>query len=138
MDYTSLKSSIKKHEGKRYTLYKDSEGVSTIGYGHNLENNPLSEKAIEQILDDDIQKAVEAARVFVPYYEQLNDVRQEVVVEMIFNLGHTGFSKFIKMKKALSEFDYDRAALEMINSKWAGQVGERAVTLSRLMKTGSY
>ena len=133
MNYLALEL-IKEHEGLRLTMYDDTEGVPTIGYGHNL-NRPISEEAANQILKDDVQTAVLDAASF-GWFHNLNDVRKAVIIDMMYNLGLTRFKKFQRMDKAIRDEDYELAAYEMLDSKWAHQVGSRAEDLATIFSRG--
>lgn len=111
----------------------------TIGIGHNVESNPLSNAVIEQICSDDIDIAIkELDRSWSHWKKDLADPRQNVLIEMVFNLGYPRFSTFQKMIKAITVKDYDKAATEMLSSKWAVQVGRRANHLADQMRLGKY
>ena len=128
---------IKRHEGLCLKPYIDTTGHMTIGYGHNLEEG-ISERIAEEMLREDINKAYRNYWLFIPQSVQmkLNKKREEVVVEMIFNMGIKKVLTFRKMLKALAEGDFDRAADEMLDSKWARQVGKRAEELAQIMREG--
>ena len=64
-----------------------------------------------------------------PWWRNLNDNRQRVIANMCFNLGHPRLSKFKKFIQAMQVSNWERAAVEMMDSKWSGQVGDRAVRL---------
>lgn len=136
MNIERLRKSLKQHEGRRLSPYKDSVGVLTIGYGRNLEAVGISEDEAELMLDNDMRRAYEAARVLVPVFGLLSEPRQEAIVEMIFNLGAAGFGKFSKMLSALNRHEYDVAADEALLSKWAEQVGSRATKLAEMLRVG--
>lgn len=132
MDRQKLEDSLIVHEGIRNLPYEDSVGVLTIGVGHNL-GKPISKAAIKQILNDDIDECLsELDRVFTTWRCHPDNV-QRVMVEMMFNLGAPRFQKFRKMLQALHEKDYQTASKEMLDSKWAKQVGQRAKTLSEMI-----
>ena len=133
MNYLALEL-IKEHEGLRLKMYEDSVGIPTIGYGHNL-NRPISEEAANQILKDDVQTAVLDAASF-GWFHDLNDVRKAVIIDMMYNLGLTRFKKFQRMDKAIRDGDYELAAYEMLDSKWARQVGSRAEDLAAIFSRG--
>lgn len=128
---------IKRHEGLRLSPYRDSQGNLTIGYGHNLDAKPISIRAAQVILEDDIRDAWMELQ-FVPheYWQHLSTKRKEVLVEMIFNMGAKGLMSFKRMLAALARSDYDAAAREMLDSRWARQVGSRAEELAQIMKEG--
>ncbi len=126
---------LKIDEGFRGKPYKCTEGKTTIGYGRNLDANPLSEEEAEYLLKNDLNKVLKDA-VKLSYYSELNPKRRAVIINMVYNLGITRFKKFIKMNAALAARDYDLAAVEMLDSKWAVQVGDRAIRLSDQMSRG--
>ena len=123
---------LKKHEGFREHIYIDSIGVLTIGYGFNLETVSLPRPVAELWLAFEIDKKEDALEKF-DWYNDTDAVRQEVLLDMAYNLGVNGLLTFRKMIKALENRNYMEAAAEMLNSKWARQVGQRAVRLSELM-----
>ena len=139
MNRQRLIDSLIGHEGIRNLPYEDTEGHLTIGIGHNLDAMPLSPRAIEVICQDDIAVAEgELDKNWNRWRQNLSDPRQNVLVEMVFNLGYPRFSKFVKFIEAIVAHDYDKAAEEMLDSKWAVQVGRRATNLAKQMKTGQY
>ena len=131
----ALISSVKRHEGLRLKMYKCTAGKNTIGYGRNLDDVGISADEAELMLKHDLENAEQDAKKF-PVYEKLNQVRKDVIIEMVFNLGYSRLSGFKKMFAALERKDYDGAANEMLDSKWAGDVGERARTLAYFMRIG--
>ena len=139
MNRQRLITSLIEHEGVRNLVYEDSVGILTIGIGHNVEEVPLTSAAIEFICNDDINIAVaELDREWNHWKRDLSEARQNVVIEMVFNLGWPRFSKFKKTIQAIKDKDYDKAADEMLDSKWAEQVGRRAENLAKQMRTGKY
>ncbi|MCB0344596.1 MAG: glycoside hydrolase family protein [Bdellovibrionales bacterium] len=144
---------IELHEGRRNDVYADSVGVATIGVGHNLEqcatadeiarlrSSGATEEQIERWLTEDIANAErELDRVFgsEQWYQNLSDNRRVVLVDMCFNLGLTRLRKFERMFGALRSGDFEAAAVEMLDSHWANQVGERAIRLSEMMRFDCY
>lgn len=139
MNRQRLLDSLIGHEGIRNLPYEDTEGYLTIGIGHNLDNVPLSPRVIQMICEDDIASAeADLDSLWNHWKQDLSDARQNVIVEMVFNLGWTRFNKFVKFKQAIEDKDYDTAADEMLDSKWAKQVGRRAENLAKQMRTGQY
>lgn len=124
---------LKKHEGFRKRMYKDSVGVPTIGYGFNLETIELPKPVAELWLAFEIDKKQKQLERF-HWYNTLDAVRQDVILDMAYNLGIDGLLEFKKMIKALENEQYDEAADEMLDSRWAGQVGRRADNLAELMR----
>ena len=131
-----LRAQLYLDEGKRNSMYLDSVGVATIGVGHNLKDRPISDKAVEQILSDDIDIAEKDARRLLPNFDSLSPVRQAVVINLSFNLGHARLAGFVNTLKAINQGRYEDAAAGMLASKWATQVGARAKRLADAMRIG--
>ena len=132
----ALYNELKRDEGYEEKPYLCSANKLTIGIGHNLEDRGLSESQIESIFWDDIQVAERDLNAIYPDWRELSDARQRVLLNMVFNLGRTTLSKFVKMWAAIKEERWERAAAEMLDSKWANQVGDRAKRLAVLMING--
>ena len=128
-----LISLLKKHEGVELKPYRDTEGLMTIGVGRNLDHNGLRMVEVEFLLMNDLKDCMEEAGTY-HWYKDLSGVRKAVIVSMLFNLGKPRFDKFVKFQAAIAEGLYDRAATEMLDSKWAKQVGKRAIELSMMMQ----
>lgn len=123
---------LKRDEGLRLTIYQDTEGVPTIGYGHNL-RTPISLEIAEAILHEDLRRIEGAVEHLLPWISQLSEARQGVLFQMAFNLGPGALLTFRAMLAALKEADFRRAGIEMLDSVWAKQVGDRAVRLAQQM-----
>ena len=132
-----LIENLKRHEGLRLKPYLCSEGKITIGFGRNLEDMGISEKEAEMLLMSDIQRCYEELGVF-SWFHDLDQVRQEAMVNMLFNLGLPTFLEFKRTLKFMAEGAYSQAAEEMLDSKWARQVGDRATELAYMVETGQY
>jgi lysozyme len=131
----TLRQSLITHEGWRNLPYDDSEGNETIGVGH-LMTNPISQAAINQILDDDINSAIAHLERYFKDWRKHSDNRQNVLVEMMFNMGARRLGGFKLMWAALERQDYAEAAKQMLDSQWHKQVGKRAETLAKIMREG--
>ena len=132
---------IKQQEGLRHFVYKCSEGRYTIGYGRNVDvagGKGVSIEEAEYLLANDL-KAIQSHLVnALPVYLELNDARRAVITSMAYNLGVKGLLKFKKMISALARQDYETAADEMLDSRWAKQVKQRAADLAQMMSVGLY
>lgn len=128
-----LKAMLIKHEGKRSKVYTDSVGIQTIGVGRNLEDVGLSEDEIMYLLENDIKRVLNDCWHHLPWFGDLSQERQYVIIDMVFNLGIHGFLKFKKLIAAIEKEHWQEAAREMINSQWAVQVGQRAAELAAIM-----
>ena len=153
-----LITQLAKHEGVVLEVYKDSLGFDTIGIGRNLEDRGIAdlelahmEKTMSEIYKDGITKEeayfladkdVEIVERELlnshPIVRELDAIRQRVLVDMAFNMGIPRLSKFIRMWGAIDKQDYESAAKEMQDSRWARQVKSRADTLSYAMEYGQF
>jgi lysozyme len=139
-DRLKLRAAVKEAEGFRGQMYTDSEGFWTIGFGRLIDPSKgghITTDEAEYLLANDLKRA-ELQCESLPVYHELSPVRQAVLIEMCFNLGLEGLKGFKRTLRAISEQDYDEAAVYMLESKWARQVGRRAVRLSEQMKTGQW
>lgn len=130
---------LKIDEGCRLTAYQDTVGVWTIGYGHTggvKKGDKITQKEADDfLLGDVIEAAIDASSLPVDF-DGLNAVRQAVLINMAFNLGKARLLAFKRTLFAILIRDFDNAALYMLQSKWAKQVGQRAIRLAKQMKTG--
>ena len=133
----NIQELIAKHEGLRLEPYQDSVGVWTVGYGHNCQTKTISKYIAEMLLGEDIRDAFQDCQRF-HWFEDLDEVREAVVVDMLFNLGLPRFRKFKKFIGWMALGEYELASVEMLDSKWAKQVGKRAIELSHMMKLGEW
>ena len=138
-----IKQRIKEHEGYRDTVYSDSLGFATIGYGHLVlptdnfvEGVTYDKETLEEVFDNDFKIAVDSARDLLRNIEH-NYIIFGVLVEMCFQLGKPKVSKFNKMFIALKEKDLDKASAEMINSRWHKQTPKRCESLANIMKNAN-
>lgn len=136
---------IKRHEGLRLFPYKCSAGKWTVGYGHNLDDNrepvpsgPITVEQAEEMFRRDFYAAKIACMRVVPNFSTLDDVRRAALVDMAFNLGEAGLSTFRKFLGAIAVRDWVEAGRQMLNSRWAGQVGIRATRLVFMVLTGEW
>ncbi|MEW8228526.1 MAG: glycoside hydrolase family protein [Candidatus Thiodiazotropha endolucinida] len=131
---------LQRHEGEvtekgMHMPYKDIYGNWTIGHGHNLANG-IPRFIADQLLRYDYAQSVQELRQSYAWYDELDKVRQDVLSNMCFNLGIERFGGFVRMIAAIETGDYEEAAIEMLDSKWATQVGDRADELAGQMRTG--
>ena len=142
MNMDRLLKSVKQHEGYRNKVYLDSLGKRTVGVGHLCvedhweDHKEYSEKYLMKVLKDDLKNAIEGAERLLKGCRILDSLAREIVIEMVFQLGETGVSKFKNMLKALEEGpDYKTAATEMLDSRWAKQTPNRAKKMSDHMRS---
>jgi len=136
MNPTRLKIQLVRHEGLKLKPYKDTVGKVTIGVGRNLDDVGITSEEAMLLLENDIAKCAKGLRDNLPWFEQLDEVRQRVLLDMAFNLGINGLLKFKKTLGFVQAGEYGLAATEMLHSQWAEQVGIRSSTLSYMMRVG--
>lgn len=132
----SMREQLVIHEGLRLKPYKCTAGKLTIGIGRNIEDNGISMEEAYMMLDNDIARVESELIARFPWFCDLTPIRQGVVIDMVFNLGISRFLKFKKTIAAIGSGNYKTAAKEMLDSDWAKQVGNRAMTLAKQMETG--
>jgi lysozyme len=123
------------HEGRRRFPYADTVGKLTIGCGRNLTDRGLSESEIDFLLMNDIRECTDDLKTFV-WWDDLDEVRRNVLIDMRFNLGSAGFRRFKATLAAVAMGDYVTASDQMRKSKWYRQVKGRGERLARMMSTG--
>lgn len=124
------------HEGLRLKPYRCSAGKLTIGVGRNLEDVGLTEEEALLLLGNDISRVITELDQNIPAFSSLDEIRKRVLVDMGFNLGINRLMKFRRMLAALETGDWSQTAVEMMDSRWARQVGSRAERLKLMMETG--
>ena len=136
MNMERLMKSVKAHEGFRNSVYKDTLGKRTVGYGHLCvedhweDNREYTVPELERVLEAALNNAIQGSEELCSNCPVLDDQAKEIIVEMVFQLGKTGVSKFRNMWKALKVPDYPTAAKEMLDSRWAKQTPGRAKEMS--------
>jgi len=141
MNRQRLRNQLIYDEGVRSSAYQDSEDLWTIGVGRLIDEKKggkLSADEIEYLLDNDIDKIINQTTREFDWYYDLSEIRKEVILNMAFNLGIGGVKKFKNMIGALKRHDWEDAAREMLDSKWSGQVGQRAIRLSEAMRLDNW
>ncbi|MBP7563692.1 MAG: glycoside hydrolase family protein [Candidatus Cloacimonetes bacterium] len=136
MNFDRVKERLRKAEGLRLKPYVCPAGKLTIGYGRNIQDKGISIGEAEYLLDNDVKNAYKELKQNLPWVENLSENRQIVLLDMCFNLGMTGLLGFKHTLSLIEKGDYLKASQEMLKSKWAKQVGKRAVELSDLMRLG--
>ena len=140
MDIEKLMAILEKmlivDEGCELKPYKDSVGKLTIGIGRNLDDVGIRLSEAKVMLQNDAMDSLAKCMSFIPFFRELDQARQCVLLDMAFNLGIQGLLKFKKMLQAVKDGDYQLAALEMFDSRWHIQVGKRADRLEEMMRTG--
>lgn len=139
-----LIADLRRDEDVRYSPYNDTKGIPTVGVGHNLEAKPLpagwkyplNDTQVNSLLDDDLEDVFHDLDRNLPWWTDLNDVRQRVICNMAYNLGITKLLGFKNTLVFMRQGKYDAAADGMLNSAWATQVKGRALRLANMMRKG--
>lgn len=134
----NLREMIKRHEGVETHAYKCSQNKTTIGVGRNIDPDGgigLSEAEIDYLLNNDINRCIGELSGFV-WFPDLNQERQNAIIDMVFNLGITRFKGFKNAIAAMSKSDFETAADEFYDSRWAKQVGNRAIEICEMIRKG--
>ena len=143
MDIEILKQELTEDEGCKYEIYLDHLGYKTFGIGHlckatdpenDLEvGSEVSEERVNECFLNDIEKVIEDCTILYDNFYTLPDDAQLIIANMMFNLGRPRLSNFVRMRKAVDEGNYKEAKYQMLDSKWAKQVPNRAERLSERM-----
>ena len=146
MDRARLLEELMLDEGVIHEIYNDHLGYPTFGVGHLITEKdeehgkplgtPVSEERVTECLNADVDIVCAELDKNMEWWRELNDTRQRVMANMCFNLGYPRLSKFKKFLAAVQEEDWETAAVEMMDSKWATQVGDRAIRLREKMLNG--
>ena len=139
--FNQLIEMLKVHEGVETYAYKCSENKTTIGVGRNVDKNGglgLSDDEVDYLLQNDIDRVILELDSEYDWFSDLDDVRQDAMIDISFNLGRTRLRAFKKALSAMSEGDWDEAANQFMDSRWSEQVGIRAKNLTKMIRSGSY
>jgi lysozyme len=131
---------LKRHEGVRSTVYLCSAGYETIGVGRNISAHGLglSDDEVDYLLENDIARVIKELSSEYPWFNDLDDVRKDAMIDISFNLGATRLRGFKKALAAMEVADYTLAAKEFLDSKWSRDVKGRAHELASMIETGEY
>ena len=144
MDVEKLREQLKIDEGCVYEIYNDHLGYPTFGIGHLVrESDPengsplgteVSEDRVNEAFDADVEIVLSDCNTLYPDFDDLPEEAQQIIANMMFNLGRPRLSKFVGMKRGVDAKDWDSAADEMVDSRWYRQVGARAERLVNRMR----
>ena len=131
---------LKLHEGVRNHVYVCTAGYETIGVGRNISESGLglTDEEINILLMNDIERVKKELSSSFSWFVDLDEVRQNAIIDMCFNLGLSRLNQFVKALDGMASKDYDKAADEFMDSRWSQQVGQRAVTVTDMIRTGEY
>lgn len=136
-DMPTLLAELKRDEGVRLKPYTDTVGKLTIGVGRNLSDVGISDDECTAMLENDISRTAASLDAKLPWWRDLDPVRQRVMLNMCFNMGIAGLMTFVNTLAFIKSGNWSAAANGMLASKWATQVGARAQRLAQMMRTGS-
>ena len=144
MNVEKLREQLKIDEGCVYEIYNDHLGYPTFGIGHLVrESDPengsalgteVSEDRVNEAFDADVEIVLSDCNTLYPDFDDLPEEAQQIIANMMFNLGRPRLSKFVGMKRGVDAKDWDSAADEMVDSRWYRQVGARAERLVNRMR----
>ena len=135
MDLEKVKDTLTRHEGLRLDLYQCSMGANTIGVGHNLDAKGISAAVAALLLEEDIQDAVADLEKNIRGFRELPETVQEALVNLCFNMGIPRLLQFKKTLSYLRDAKYEKAANELLDSRYASQVGYRALEVAQMIRS---
>jgi|TARA_R110002020_G_scaffold58495_6_gene160390 lysozyme len=142
----SLEDLLSLHEGVRLKAYDDATGKTvkpgdtvlgnvTIGIGRNLIGNGITTREMKALLKNDIIRARKRAERY-KWFSAMNPPRQAVIVSLIFNMGN--IDSFVRMRAAIAVKDWETSAMELLDSKYSRDVGDRCLILSDMLRSGKW
>ena len=144
MDIEKLRKQLEIDEGVKYEIYNDHLGLATFGIGHLVipsdeeHGKPVgtrvSEERVRECFDRDVQSVLRDCKLLYKEFDELPEEVQQIVANMMFNMGYGRLSKFKGMKAGVDAKDWNKAADEMIDSRWYKQVTNRAQRLVDRMR----
>ena len=137
-----LTEQLRRDEGTRATVYKDTLGFDTIGVGRLIDSRKpgagLRPDEIDYLLRNDINDRVQALTKALPWFDRLDEARRGALINMAFQLGTAGLLGFKSTLALIAAGKYAEASEQMLKSKWANQTPARAKRLAEQMKTGEW
>ena len=144
MDLEKLRKQLEIDEGVKYEIYNDHLGYPTFGIGHlvipsDIEyredvGTRVSEERVRECFDKDVQSVLRDCSLLYKDFDELPEEAQQIIANMMFNMGYTRLSKFKGMKRGVDARDWNKAADEMVDSRWYKQVTNRANRLVERMR----
>ena len=135
-----LVNMLKRHEGVRNKVYMCPAGYETIGVGRNISESGLglSNDEVEYLLKNDILRCRNELLGEYDWFENLDSVRQEAMIDLSFNLGQTKLRTFVEALGHMANGNYLEAGQEFYRSRWAEQVGDRSLEICQMISSGEY
>ena len=144
MDVDKLRKQLEIDEGIVHEIYLDHLGYATFGIGHLVRESdpenglptgsPISPERCAEAFESDIEAVLSDCNILYPDFADLPEEAQQIIANMMFNLGRPRLSKFVGMKRGVDAKDWNAAADEMVDSRWYRQVGARAERLVNRMR----
>jgi lysozyme len=144
MNIDKLREQLKIDEGVRFEIYNDHLGYPTFGIGHLVVDGDeesgqdigttISEQRVNEVFESDVEKYISESKKVFARLDDFPEEAQQVIVNMCFNLGAPRLSNFKNFISAVNESNWNKAADEMMDSRWARQVGDRAIRLRDRIK----
>ena len=144
MDLEKLRKQLEIDEGVKYEIYLDHLGYPTFGIGHLVipsdkeyredVGTRVSEERVRECFDKDVESVLRDCTLLYKDFDELPEEAQQIIANMMFNMGYTRLSKFKGMKRGVDARDWNKAADEMIDSRWYKQVTNRANRLVERMR----
>ena len=138
MTEKQLIEQLTRHEGCELMPYRDTENLLTIGIGRCIDRIGISQDEAEYMLKNDLMRVKSEIHERAPWIHSLDDVRRNAFLNMAFNLGTSGLLKFQKALSHAREGRWDECSVELLDSRWAVQVGNRAHEIADQIRTGIY
>ena len=145
MDLDKLRKQLEIDEGVKHEIYLDHLGLPTFGIGHLVTKNDaesgqdvgtaVSEERVRECFEQDVLSVINDCTILYHDFDNLPEEAQQIIANMMFNLGRTRLSKFKGMKRGIDDRDWNRAADEMVDSRWYRQVTNRADRLVKRMRS---
>jgi len=137
---------LRRHEGEvktngRHLAYRCPAGYWTIGIGRNIDPENglgLSDDEVDYLLSNDISRVIKELGSAFPWFSDLDEARRDAMIDVCFNIGLPRLKGFEKALEAMARDDFEEAADEFLNSKWARQVGNRAIEVTDMIRKGRY
>ena len=144
MDIEKLRDQLKIDEGCVNSVYLDHLNLPTVGIGHLVTEwddeygkpvgTEVSEERVNELFDQDVQVTIDECKLLYNNFDELPEEAQQIIANMMFNMGRPRLSRFHKMKKAVDAGDWEEAGNQMKDSRWYDQVTTRADRLVKRMK----
>jgi lysozyme len=135
MNNERLRETIIRHEGTRLDMYQDTLGIWTVGVGHNIQEKGISQAVMELMLEEDLAEAVSELQRSVSFFSKMPEQVQEALVNLAFNMGIPRLMQFKKTLAYLRDGNFEAAADELLDSRYAEQVGRRADEVADMIRT---